>query len=61
LNRVFKPKKEEVPLAMLWITHYFRTCTGDHAFKLLKKQIVELHVIRKNPWGEELQMRTDTT
>ena len=25
------------PLAMLWITHYFRTGTGDHAFKLLKK------------------------
>lgn len=25
------------PLAMLWILHYFRTGTGDHAFKLLKK------------------------
>ena len=25
------------PLAMLWITHYFRTGNGDHAFKLLKK------------------------
>jgi predicted dinucleotide-binding enzyme len=25
------------PLAMLWITHYFRTGIGDHAFKLLKK------------------------
>lgn len=25
------------PLAMLWIIHYFRTGTGDHAFKLLKK------------------------
>jgi 8-hydroxy-5-deazaflavin:NADPH oxidoreductase len=25
------------PLAMLWITHYFRTGTGNHAFKLLKK------------------------
>ena len=25
------------PLAMLWITHYFRTGTGDHSFKLLKK------------------------
>jgi predicted dinucleotide-binding enzyme len=25
------------PLAMLWITHYFRTGTGDHAFKLLEK------------------------
>lgn len=25
------------PLAMLWIVHYFRTGTGDHAFKLLKK------------------------
>ena len=25
------------PLAMLWITHYFRTGTGDHAFKLLRK------------------------
>lgn len=24
-------------LAMLWITHYFRTGTGDHAFKLLRK------------------------
>ena len=25
------------PLALLWITHYFRTGTGDHAFKLLRK------------------------
>jgi predicted dinucleotide-binding enzyme len=25
------------PLAMLWIHHYFRTGSGDHAFKLLKK------------------------
>jgi predicted dinucleotide-binding enzyme len=25
------------PLAMLWITHYFRTGTGNHAFKLLRK------------------------
>lgn len=25
------------PLAMLWITHYFRTGAGDHAFKLLRK------------------------
>jgi predicted dinucleotide-binding enzyme len=25
------------PLAMLWITYYFRTNTGDHAFKLLRK------------------------
>ncbi len=25
------------PLAMLWISHYFRTKTGDHAFKLLRK------------------------
>lgn len=25
------------PLAMLWITYYFRTGTGDHAFKLLRK------------------------
>lgn len=24
-------------LAMLWIIHYFRTGTGDHAFKLLRK------------------------
>ncbi|HZA68180.1 MAG TPA: NAD(P)-binding domain-containing protein [Nitrososphaeraceae archaeon] len=24
-------------LAMLWITHYFRTGTGNHAFKLLEK------------------------
>ena len=24
-------------LAMLWITYYFRTGTGDHAFKLLRK------------------------
>ena len=24
-------------LAMLWITHYFRTGSGNHAFKLLKK------------------------
>jgi predicted dinucleotide-binding enzyme len=25
------------PLAMLWITYYFRTGTGNHAFKLLNK------------------------
>lgn len=25
------------PLAMLWITYYFRTGTGNHAFKLLSK------------------------
>jgi len=25
------------PLAMLWITHYFRTGTGNHAFKILRK------------------------
>src|ERR671926_257402 len=25
------------PLALLWITHYFRTGNGDHAFKLLRK------------------------
>ena len=25
------------PLAMLWMTHYFRTSTGNHAFKLLRK------------------------
>lgn len=25
------------PLAMLWITHYVRTGTGNHAFKLLRK------------------------
>jgi hypothetical protein len=25
------------PLAMVWIRHYFRTRTGNHAFKLLKK------------------------
>jgi predicted dinucleotide-binding enzyme len=25
------------PLAMLWITHYFRTGAGNHAFKLLRK------------------------
>jgi hypothetical protein len=25
------------PLAMLWITHYFSTGTGDHAFKFLRK------------------------
>jgi predicted dinucleotide-binding enzyme len=25
------------PLAMLWITHYFRTNNGNHAFKLLQK------------------------
>ncbi len=25
------------PLAMLWITYYFRTNTGNHAFKLLRK------------------------
>jgi predicted dinucleotide-binding enzyme len=24
------------PLALLWITHYFRTGNGDHAFKLLR-------------------------
>ena len=24
-------------LAMLWITHYFKTGSGNHAFKLLKK------------------------
>jgi 8-hydroxy-5-deazaflavin:NADPH oxidoreductase len=24
-------------LAMLWVTHYFRTGTGNHAFKLLRK------------------------
>ena len=23
------------PLALLWITHYFRTGNGNHAFKLL--------------------------
>jgi hypothetical protein len=25
------------PLALLWITHYFRTGSGNHAFKLLRK------------------------
>jgi hypothetical protein len=25
------------PLAMLWITYYFKTGTGNHAFKLLRK------------------------
>ncbi len=25
------------PLAMLWIMHYFRTGSGNHAFKLLRK------------------------
>ena len=25
------------PLALLWITHYFRTGNGNHAFKLLQK------------------------
>lgn len=25
------------PLAMLWMTHYFRTNNGQHAFKLLRK------------------------
>jgi predicted dinucleotide-binding enzyme len=25
------------PLASLWITHYFRTGNGNHAFKLLRK------------------------
>lgn len=25
------------PLAMLWIMHYFKTGSGDHAFKLLRK------------------------
>lgn len=25
------------PLAMVWITHYFRTHSGNHAFKLLRK------------------------
>lgn len=25
------------PLAMLWINYYFKTSTGDHAFKLLRK------------------------
>jgi predicted dinucleotide-binding enzyme len=25
------------PLALLWILHYFRTGSGDHAFKLLRK------------------------
>ena len=25
------------PLALLWITHYFRTGSGNHAFKLLEK------------------------
>jgi hypothetical protein len=25
------------PLAMLWITYYFKTGTGNHAFKLLQK------------------------
>jgi 8-hydroxy-5-deazaflavin:NADPH oxidoreductase len=26
------------PLALLWITHYFRTGNGNHAFKLLQKE-----------------------
>jgi predicted dinucleotide-binding enzyme len=25
------------PLAMIWISHYFKTGTGNHAFKLLRK------------------------
>jgi predicted dinucleotide-binding enzyme len=25
------------PLAMLWISHYFKTNNGNHAFKLLRK------------------------
>jgi predicted dinucleotide-binding enzyme len=25
------------PLAVLWILYYFRTSTGNHAFKLLRK------------------------
>jgi predicted dinucleotide-binding enzyme len=25
------------PLALLWITYYFRTGNGNHVFKLLKK------------------------
>jgi predicted dinucleotide-binding enzyme len=25
------------PLALLWILHYFRTGSEDHAFKLLRK------------------------
>jgi predicted dinucleotide-binding enzyme len=25
------------PLALLWITYYFKTNTGNHAFKLLRK------------------------
>jgi len=25
------------PLAMLWMTHFFRTNSGSHAFKLLRK------------------------
>lgn len=25
------------PLALLWILHYFKTGSGDHAFKLLRK------------------------
>jgi 8-hydroxy-5-deazaflavin:NADPH oxidoreductase len=25
------------PLALLWITQYFRTGNGNHAFKLLQK------------------------
>jgi hypothetical protein len=25
------------PLAMLWITYYFKTNNGNHAFKLLRK------------------------
>ncbi|MDQ6668483.1 MAG: NAD(P)-binding domain-containing protein [Thermoproteota archaeon] len=25
------------PLALLWITYYFRTNNGSHAFKLLRK------------------------
>jgi len=27
------------PLALLWITHYFRTGNGNHAFKLLRARI----------------------
>ncbi len=25
------------PLAMLWISHYFKTGSGNHAFKMLRK------------------------
>jgi 8-hydroxy-5-deazaflavin:NADPH oxidoreductase len=25
------------PLAMLWMIYYFKTSTGNHAFKLLRK------------------------